>query len=247
VAEPATEDLTPTVRAVADELGHDPVTAQQLTEAILRHHSDYGGGRDIQWPATPRVVPLERWLDDARAAFTKEAHGSLHGRIAILGAGLADPSAGRAMARAGLFHALGQELSPPLWAPAGRGDRGLRDARGRGGRRRRAGREVRATDPATLFRDDPPIAPYRAILFLLALCTGAPHAAAGFLDAAIDSRPGRVAELIAGEGEERGRIDAWLADDASVRWRGLDAVDLRPWAAEVVRFTFHWHAQSKYS
>ena len=115
MAEPATEDLTPTVRAVADEFARDRVTAQQLTEAILRRHPAYGGGREILWPATPRQVPLERWLDDARAAFTKEAHGPLHGRIAILGAGLADPPSARAMARAGLFHALGEQLSPPLW------------------------------------------------------------------------------------------------------------------------------------
>jgi hypothetical protein len=107
--------------------------------------------------------------------------------------------------------------------------------------------KVRAVDPVALFRDDPPIAPYRAILFLLALCTGAPHAAAAFLDAAIASDPNRVADLLGGEGEERGRIDAWLAEPASAPWRDLAAVDLRPWAAEVVRFTFHWHAQSRYS
>ena len=107
--------------------------------------------------------------------------------------------------------------------------------------------KVRAIDPVAMFRDDPPIAAYRAVLFLLALCTGAPHAAATFLDAAIDSAPSNVAELLAGEGEERGRIDAWLADPASLPWRDLTAVDLRPWAGEVVRFTFHWHAQSRYS
>jgi hypothetical protein len=107
--------------------------------------------------------------------------------------------------------------------------------------------KVRAVDPLALHRDDPPIAPYRAILFLLALCTGAPYAAAAFLDAALASDPNRVADLLGGEGEERGRIDAWLADPASARWRNVAAVDLRPWAGEVVRFTFHWHAQSRYS
>jgi hypothetical protein len=107
--------------------------------------------------------------------------------------------------------------------------------------------KVRAEDPAALLRDDPPIAPYRIVLFLLALCTGAPHAAAAFLDAVIGSNPGRVGDLLSGEGEERGRIDAWLADPASARIRDLDAVDLRPWASEVVRFTFHWHAQSRYT
>ena len=107
--------------------------------------------------------------------------------------------------------------------------------------------KVRAEDPAALLRDDPPIAPYRAVLFLLALCTGAPHAAAGFLDAAIGFEPGRVGQQLVGEGEEGGRISAWLADPASARWRELEVVDLRPWAGEVVRFTFHWHAQSRYS
>jgi KAP family P-loop domain/WD domain, G-beta repeat len=107
--------------------------------------------------------------------------------------------------------------------------------------------KVRSVEPAALLRDDPPIAAYRAILFLLALCTGAPHAAAAFLDAAIASDPNRVADVLAGEGEERGRIDAWLADPASEPWRDLAAADLRLWAGEVVRFTFHWHAQSRYA
>jgi KAP family P-loop domain len=107
--------------------------------------------------------------------------------------------------------------------------------------------KVRAPDPAAILRDDPPIAPYRGILFLLALCTGAPHAAAAFLDAAMGSVPGRVAGALGGEGEERGRIDSWLGDPASMPWRELELSDLRPWADEVVRFTFHWHTQSRYS
>ena len=75
--------------------------------------------------------------------------------------------------------------------------------------------KVRAVDPLALYRDDPPIAAYRAILFLLALCTGAPHAAAEFLDAVIGARPGTVSNLRTGDGEEGGRIDAWLADPES--------------------------------
>ena len=42
--------------------------------------------------------------------------------------------------------------------------------------------KVRAEDPVAYLRDDPPLAPYRSVLLLLALSTGTPHTAAAFLD-----------------------------------------------------------------
>lgn len=114
MAEAATQDLTPTVRAVADELGGDPVTAPQLTEAVLRRHPEYWAGQPIAWPPNPRAVPVGRWIDEARALFDPQAHEPVHGRLLVLGAGLADPPAGRAMTRAGLFHAIASQLTPPL-------------------------------------------------------------------------------------------------------------------------------------
>ena len=106
--------------------------------------------------------------------------------------------------------------------------------------------KVRAEDPAALFREDAPIAP-------TARCCSCSRSAPARRTRRPCSwtprstpRPGASPPL-AGDGEEGGRIDAWLTDAVSARWRELDAVDLRPWAGEVVRFTFHWHAQSRYS
>jgi hypothetical protein len=119
VAQPPREDLTPTVRAVAEQLGEGPVTAQQLVTAILtRHRSDYANGltdtMPVDWPSAARELTPHAWLEEARAAFTTEAHGPLHGRIVILGAALADPPAGRALTRAGVFHGVAAELQPRL-------------------------------------------------------------------------------------------------------------------------------------
>jgi hypothetical protein len=103
--------------------------------------------------------------------------------------------------------------------------------------------KVRAGDAEAFLREDPPIAPYRATAFLLALCTGMPDRAAGFIDAVLASRGQRVRDAF-----EVGSpaMDAWLASADGAGWGDLDLADLRPAALEVVRFTFHWH-QSRYS
>ena len=48
--------LSGTVRSVADECGDAPVLAQQLCEAVLRRHEEYGG----RWPAVSPVRWPER-------------------------------------------------------------------------------------------------------------------------------------------------------------------------------------------
>ena len=123
MADPATQDLTPTVRSVLDDLGPGPVTAQQIVEATLRRHEDYGGSRDVDWPRGGRAVPVEQWIDDARALFDRQAHAALHGRILILGAGLADPPAGAGHDPRRALPRHRRELTPSLWeglTPEGR-------------------------------------------------------------------------------------------------------------------------------
>ncbi len=106
---------TPTVRAVARDLGDQPVPAAQVVDAILaRHTSDYPSGFVVQWPGTPRLAPVERWLEEARELLTTHGHPELHGRAVILALALADPPSGRALVRSGLFAALAAQLKPRL-------------------------------------------------------------------------------------------------------------------------------------
>ena len=103
--------LTPTVQAVASELGTAPVPARAIVDAILaRHRSDYPAGHEVAWPLEPRLAEVDVWLDEARALLTPNAHPELHGRAVILGLALADPPAGRAMMRAGLYYAVLAQL-----------------------------------------------------------------------------------------------------------------------------------------
>jgi hypothetical protein len=101
--------------------------------------------------------------------------------------------------------------------------------------------KVRTEDPAEFVQDGD----FETVLFLLALCTGAPTLAAGFLDQVL-ADPGvdvlTVVEHQSGPAEEHERVRRWLDEPASRRWTRLPAADLREWAAEVVRFTFHWQA-----
>jgi hypothetical protein len=97
--------------------------------------------------------------------------------------------------------------------------------------------KVRADDPAVFLREDSPIAPYRATLLLLALSTGLPHVAAGFLDAILADGEGTVGTVL----DEEPQVGAWLVETAADPWRAVSCEALRPHAAEVVRFTFHWH------
>ena len=72
------------------------------------------------------------------------------------------------------------------------------------------------------MRDAEPIAPYRAVLLLLALATGQPKTAGAFLDAILDG--------------DEGPADVPSPWPVELPW-------LKPYAEEVVRFTFHWHAR----
>ncbi|WP_028067923.1 P-loop NTPase fold protein [Solirubrobacter soli] len=83
--------------------------------------------------------------------------------------------------------------------------------------------KVRAEDPAEFMREAEPIAPYKATLLLLAHATGRPRTAGALLDAILRDDPGEV-------------TSPWPVQMPS----------LKPYAEEVVRFTFHWH-QSMYS
>jgi len=85
--------------------------------------------------------------------------------------------------------------------------------------------KVRAQDPVAFLQDAEPIAPYRAALLLLALATGRPLEAGAFLDAILDDKAGLAEDAIA----------------APIPWPGIELPPLQAQAAEVVRFTFHWH------
>ncbi|MGH2968623.1 MAG: hypothetical protein ACRDK0_06110, partial [Solirubrobacteraceae bacterium] len=102
----------------------------------------------------------------------------------------------------------------------------------------------RAPDLDAFLREDRPLAHYRAVLFLLALCTGAPSVAAKFIDEALEGGPATLAQRlpeISAPDDERDRVRAWLQAEAGAQWSALTLAQLQQWAAEVVRFTFHWH------
>jgi hypothetical protein len=109
-----------TVQAVADEFGEASITAQQLCEAVLRHHPEYGGSwarsNTVSWPVRALRQPVERWLASIGRLFQPGAHEPLHGRAVILGAGLVDRYAGRGLVESGLFRLLIGELTSPLLA-----------------------------------------------------------------------------------------------------------------------------------
>src|SRR5712692_1636416 len=111
--------LSPTVEGVAERFGDQPVTARQIVEAILsRHEHDYVPNRHAQlgpvWPAVSARLPIGWWLERIRTFYRRDLFEQLFGRVVILGVGMADPAAGRAMEASGLFHQVGLELQPPL-------------------------------------------------------------------------------------------------------------------------------------
>jgi hypothetical protein len=102
---------SPTVQAVASELGAEPeVSAQRVIEAILARHTHDYPVRVVHWPDRARLASVDRWLTEARELLTTPAHPQLHGRAIILGLALADPVAGREIVRSGLFEALTAQL-----------------------------------------------------------------------------------------------------------------------------------------
>ncbi len=112
----AAAKLTATVERV---LGTDPdrvMDASKLITEILANHPEYGGdmaaATAIPWPATTgaeaRASEYLGWIEDL---YDRDAFGGeLHGRAAVLAAGLVDRGAGRAMASVGLFQAIADEI-----------------------------------------------------------------------------------------------------------------------------------------
>jgi hypothetical protein len=111
-------ELSPTVTDVAGELAGASVTAQQLCEAVLRRHDEYGDdaarATTVAWPPRALRQPTGRWLEAIRRLYRPGAHTPLHGRVVILGAALVDRYSGRALLESGLFALLAGELRTPL-------------------------------------------------------------------------------------------------------------------------------------
>ena len=107
--------------------------------------------------------------------------------------------------------------------------------------------KAREPDAAAFLSEDADVPAYRAVLFLLALTTGAPVLAAGFLDEVLGGRTGTVAATIEALAPRRPaeaeRALAWLRSDDGGDWADVPVAQLGGWAAEAARFTFHWHGR----
>ena len=107
--------------------------------------------------------------------------------------------------------------------------------------------KAREPDAAAFLSEDADVPAYRAVLFLLALTTGAPVLAAGFLDEVLGGRQGTVSATVEALAPRRPaeaeRALAWLRSDDGGDWADVPVAQLGGWAAEAARFTFHWHGR----
>lgn len=95
------------------------VSAQQAVADLISRHADYADnaaqsfqlGRE---PASGRKQTIDEWLIDLAAVLDSARVGALHGRLFILGAGLAEQALGRRLTSSGLFGAIEAELREPL-------------------------------------------------------------------------------------------------------------------------------------
>ena len=98
-----------TVERIAKQFPDEPVGARQVIETNLDFHGEYAGGAAreiaISWPTVAGAVSdVEEYLAWIGEMYRPDAFGGkLHGRAAILGAGLVDRAVGRELVTSGLF------------------------------------------------------------------------------------------------------------------------------------------------